>query len=304
MSANVDRVGPASAGEKFIQANGITICHETFGNPADPALLLVNGHSCQMIDWDDEWCVQLAQRGYHVIRYDDRDMGLSTKFDEAGVPPLAGSPLSSALPWQAPYTLTDLADDGIALLGALCISAAHIVGISMGGAVAQLMAIRHPAQVRTMTSIMSFSRLSLADLPRRVPPLPPDVQLRTDNHEAYIEAFVRGGQIIAGRYPRSTEYLRAHAERQWARGVSPAGYARQRAAMAATPSWKDKLATIQAPTLVIHGDLDAVVPVEAGFDTAASIPGAKMLVIEGWGHGHPAPELWPRLLDAISEHAR
>ena len=268
----------------LIEANGITLCYQTFGRPADPALLLVDGSGCQMIEWDDAWCEQLAERGYYVIRYDNRDMGLSTKFDAAGAPPVPASPLTDTLK-HAPYTLADMADDGMALLGALGIPAAHIVGISMGGFIVQQMAIRHPAQVRTMTSIMSGTRNP--DVPRHLPPVPPDVRSRLDNRALYIETYTRWEQVIAGKYPRSARNLRARAAAQWDRGVSAERKARHSAAIAATPCWKKELAAVTAPSLIIHGDADPLVPVEAGYDTAASIPGARMLVIEGWGHGYP-----------------
>ena len=292
----------ASTEPTLAQANGIAICYQTFGNPVDPALLLVDGSGCQMIEWDDDWCVQLATRGYRVIRYDNRDMGLTSKFDEAGVPPPPSSPLTGALPYQVPYTLADMADDGVALLGTLGVSAAHVVGISMGGYIVQQMAIRHPAQVRTMTSIMSGTRNP--DVPRHLPPIGPEMRARTVSREVYVESYIRWEQTIAGRYPRSTSDLQARAEAQWTRGVYPAGKARHSAAIAATPSWKKELAAVKAPSLIIHGDADPLVPVEAGYDTAASIPGARMLVIEGWGHGYPSRELWPRLIDAIARHAR
>lgn len=291
----------------FAAANGITLCYQAFGCPFDPALLLVDGSGCQMIEWDDEWCERLAARGYYVIRYDNRDMGLSTKFDQAGVPPLPASPLTDAIAYQVPYTLADMADDGMALLGALKIPAAHIVGISMGGFIVQQMAIRHPAQVLTMTSMMSGTRNP--DVPRHIPPLGPEVRARLDTREVYLETYTRWEQAIAGRYPRSTRNLRARAAAQWERGVCAAPQtaerkARHSAAIAATPCWKKELAAVTAPSLIIHGDADPLVPVEAGYDTAASIPGAKILIIEGWGHGYPAPVLWPRLINAIARHAR
>jgi pimeloyl-ACP methyl ester carboxylesterase len=288
---------PAFAQASFAAANGITICYQAFGCPYDPALLLVDGSGCQMIEWDDEWCELLAARGYFVIRYDNRDMGLTTKFDQAGVPSPA-DPLS----YKAPYTLADMADDGIALLGALNIPAAHIVGISMGGYIVQQMAIRHPAQVLTLTSMMSGTRNP--DVPRHIPPIGPEMHARTDSREVYVETYIRWEQAIAGRYPRSARNLRSRAKAQWARGISAAGKARHSAAIAATPCWKKELAAVTAPSLIIHGDADPLVPVEAGYDTAASIPGARILIIEGWGHGYPARILWPRLINAIAKHSQ
>ena len=271
------------------------------GDPQAAPLLLVDGHGCQMIEWDDDWCAQLAARGYWVIRYDQRDMGRTTKFDAAGVPPAEDAPAAEKQAYKAPYTFADMADDGIALVSALGAAWAHVVGISMGGFIAQLMAIRHPAQVRTMTSMMSHSRNP--NPTRRVAPISPDLRARTDSRSAYIESYIRWEQAIAGRYPRSTENLRARAERQWERGIFPAGNARHGAAGAATPNWREALHALTVPALVIHGDADPLVPVEGGIDTAHSIPGAELLIIEGWGHGYPAPELWPTLIEAISKHA-
>jgi len=285
----------------YAAANGITLCYQTFGCPMDAPLLLVDGAGCQMIEWDEAWCEMLAARGYYVIRYDNRDMGLSTKFDEAGVPPLPASPLTDTLSYQAPYTLADMADDGMALLRALGIPAAHIVGISMGGFIVQQMAIRHPEQVLSLTSMMSGTRNP--EVPRHIAPIGAELRTRADTREAYIESYIRWEQAIAGKYPRSKRNLRARAEAQWERGISAACKARHSAAIAATPCWKKELAAVRAPALIIHGDADPLVPVEAGYDTAASIAGAKILIIEGWGHGYPAPVLWPRLIRAIVRHA-
>ncbi len=297
MQPKVQHTDPAIA-----RVNGIEICYETFGDPQSPSLLLVDGGGCQMIEWDEDFCAQLAARGYWVIRYDQRDMGLSTKFTAAGVPPAEDAPDSEKAAYRVPYTYADLADDGIALIQALGRPWTHVLGISLGGMIAQLMAIRHPAQVRTLMPMMTTTRNP--DLPRHVPRIPAEMRARTDTREAYIETYIRWEQAIAGRYPRTAEYLRAHAERQWDRGIHPDSNARQRAAGAATPSWREDLRAVRISTLVIHGDLDPLAPIEGGIDLAAIIPGARLFVIEGWGHGYPAAELWSTLIDAICSIAK
>lgn len=296
MSQNIQHTEPA-----FAQANGLTICYDTFGDPARAPLLLVDGLGCPMIEWYDDWCVALAARGYWVIRHDNRDIGLSTKFDAAGVPGFQGAPLTDKPTVAPPYTLADMADDCVGLMDALGIASAHVVGISMGGLIVQWLAIRHPGRLRSLTSLMATTKGP--NLPPPAHPVAPGMEARTGSREEYIETNTRWAQVIAGRYPPDTEELRAHCGRLWDRGLCPAGAARQRLAVAAAPSTKEALGVVRVPSLVIHGELDPLVSVEGGRDTAASIPGAKLLIVEGWGHGYPARELWPMLIDAIARHA-
>jgi len=284
-----------------VRANGIEIAYDAFGDPADPAMLLVMGLGEQMIAWDEEFCKKLAFRGYWVIRFDNRDMGSSTRFDDAGVPNLLALMQGSAV--EVPYTLDDMAEDAVGLLDALRIEAAHIVGVSMGGMIAQTIAIKHPTRVRTLTSIMSTT--SDPQLPSPKPqaaqllytPAPTDLN-------AYIEYEVKVNRILRGPgFDVDEERLREFARRAYDRGLNPAGLARQLAAVLASGSRRAALKSVQVPTLVIHGDADPLIPLEGGVDTAESIPGAELVVVEGMGHGLPA-DAWPQILDAIASHAK
>jgi pimeloyl-ACP methyl ester carboxylesterase len=301
MSLAVPHTEPA-----LVRANGIEICYDTFGDPSSPALLLIDGWGCQMIEWDDEFCAQLAARGYWVIRHDNRDVGLSTKFHEAGVPDLEALEQARRRgeAVQAPYTLKDMAEDAIGLMDALGIRRAHAVGISMGGMIVQMMAIYHPERLCSMIPIMSTTHEP------GLPPRTPEAQAaakwpQPKTREEYIEHYVRWGSLVSGeRYRDDPTRLRALAARLWDRGLSAAGHARQGAAIIATPGWREALKSVGVPTLVIHGDADPLLPLEHGLDIARAVPGAKILIIKDWGHGYPAPALWPTLLEAIARHAK
>jgi len=273
------------------KANSIDIAYQAFGNSRAPAMLMIGGGGCSMIDWDEDLCAQLAGRGYWVIRYDNRDTGRSSSFAEA----------AAAHPDVAPYTVRDMADDAAGLMDVLGIQRAHIVGISLGGFIAQVFAISHPERARTMVSIMSSTRKP--GLPGSNPEVVKLRRVPTDDREKYIADFIRWEQAVNGpKYMRDAGYLRAVAEKKWAWGEVPDGGKRQSQAVAATPYWRDDLSRVTCPTLVIHGDVDPLVPVEGGIDTAEAIPGAKLLIIKDWGHGYPAPSLWPQLITAIAEH--
>jgi pimeloyl-ACP methyl ester carboxylesterase len=287
-----------------VRVNGVEIVYDTFGETSAPPMLLIMGLGAQMIAWDERFCAQMAGRGYWVIRYDNRDVGLSTKFDEAGVPDLMGMMQATmqGQAVQAPYTLVDMANDGVGLLEALEIESAHVVGVSMGGMIAQAMAIHHPQRVRTLTSIMSSTGN---------PELPPPSQeamavLMTPTpaeRAAYIENSVQSSRVLAGpTYPMAEDVVRERAARFFERGLHPAGVARQLAAVLASGSRKEALQSVNLPTLVIHGNADPLVPVEGGIDTANAVPGAKRLIIEGMGHALP-PVLWPQIMDAVTRHA-
>ena len=262
--------------EKVISANDIEIAYDTFGEPSDPAMLLVMGLGEQMIAWDEEFCKHLAAKGYWIIRFDNRDVGASTKFDKAGVPDLLA--LTQGKVVEVPYTLDDMAKDTIGLLDALDVEAAHIVGVSMGGMIAQTVAIKYPKQVRTLTSIMS----STGD-PGLPPPKPEASQLlfspAPTERTAYIEHSVKVWHILGSPgFPSDEERTREFAGRVYDRGLNPAGFGRQLAAIYASGSRKGALKSVNIPTLVIHGNADPLIPVEAGKDTAASIPGAKLML--------------------------
>jgi pimeloyl-ACP methyl ester carboxylesterase len=269
-------------------------------------MLLIMGLGCQMINWREEFCSHLAARGYWVIRFDNRDVGLSTRLDETGVPNITA--LTEALERgeavQVPYLIRDMADDAVGLLDALEIESAHVVGLSMGGNIAQMMAIHHPDRVSTLTSIMSSTRE-----PGLPPPTEEALVVLSDpaptDRAGYIEYRIRHRQVLSGpEYPIDETRAREHAGRRFDRGLTPAaGFARQLAAIIASGSRKEALKSVTTPTLVIHGNADPLVPVECGIDTADSIPGAELLIIEGMGHEWQHPALWSQMIDAIARHA-
>jgi pimeloyl-ACP methyl ester carboxylesterase len=289
------------AEEKLAEANGLTLCYQTFGSPTDPALLLIMGLGAQMVWWEVDLCEQLAARGYHVVRFDIRDIGKSSYI--ATPPPDLARVFAGLEALKAPYSLDDMARDTVGLMDALHIDKAHIVGASMGGMIAQLVAIQHPERVLTLTSIMSSTG------ERGLPPPKPEVWAAMMappplTVEAYIEANVRMAELLRG-YADATEDAdaRARATRAASRGLNPAGGVRQMAAIGAADSRKEALAQVKAPTLVIHDANDPLVSVEGGKATARAIPGAKLKLIDRMGHTLPRA-LWPTLIEAISTHAR
>lgn len=292
----------------FAQVGDLCICYETFGDPSQPPMLLVAGLGCQMIEWDDALCEQLAAAGFWVIRYDNRDVGLSTKLDAFGIPDLQSLPTSDRFRQpqphlSPPYTLRDMAADGIGLLDELGIASAHVVGISMGGMIVQHMAIHWPHRLRSMASIMSSSGdPSLPGVDARIQPL---IQPDPIGMDAFVNYYVTWEQAIGGpHYPRSADYLRRMAQAIYLRGRHAPGKARQTAAIRLSPPWHEALGGVTTPTLVIHGDVDPLLPLAHGEDTARRISHAELLVIKGWGHGYPAPALWPQLIQALARHAK
>ena len=282
-------------------ANDITIEYEVIGDIADPALLLVMGLGGQLISWPDPFCAQLADRGFAVVRYDNRDVGLSQKFEDAGTPDLLGA-LGSGDAVLAPYTLGDMADDGIALIEGLGLSPAHIVGASMGGMIVQEMVIRHPGAVRSLCSIMSTTG------DRSVGQPTPDalavlLQPPPATRAEVIEAGVRGSRVIGSpRYPTDEAELRAGAALAYDRSYYPQGPARQIAAILSAEDRTAALGAVDVPTLVIHGDADPLVTPTGGEATAKAVPGSELLVIEGMGHDLPEA-LWPEVIAAIAANA-
>ncbi len=262
------------------------------------------GLGAQMIRWDEEFCKQIAEQGFYMIRFDNRDMGLSTKFEEAGVPNLMklvvaaqkGEKIESA------YTIEDMADDAVGLLDALNIDKAHICGASMGGMIAQVVAIRHPSRVLSLTSVMS--RTGNPDLPQPEPEAMQALIKPTPNgREAIIEDRVNRMRIIHGTgIPFDGETALKMVTTAYDRSYYPAGYSRQLAAIMASGNRKPALASVTVPTLVIHGSDDPLVPVEGGKDTAEAIPGAELLIVEGMGHSVP-PQVWPQVMDAFLKNA-
>ncbi len=286
------------------QANGISLEYETFGSPADPAVLLIMGLGGQLLLWPEPLCRALAQGGYHVIRYDNRDVGLSSKIDSAGKPDLrrAGLRTLLGLPVRSGYSLEDMAEDARGLLDALNIRRAHIVGMSMGGMIGQILAARHPARLLSFTAIMTSSgnpRLPQPSLRLRL-----HLTRRPKNldRESLIRHSVTTWQLIGSPgYPTDEATLRAMVERDQQRSLYPRGMARQTMAILAAKSRLPLLPEIQAPTLVIHGEADPLVPVAAGRELARCIPGAKLEIIPGMGHDLPTP-LLPRIGQLILGH--
>jgi pimeloyl-ACP methyl ester carboxylesterase len=267
-------------------------------------VLLIMGMGAQMIGWEDDFCAALAERGFHVVRFDNRDAGRSTRFEHAGVPDVAIALTRAWLrkPVSAPYLLDDMALDAVGLLDALNIRRAHVVGLSMGATIGQAMAIRHPERMLSLTSIMSTT--GDPDLP------PPQtwavaavMRPAPQSLDAYVDYYVRTWRMLRNTsFPEDEERDRARAHRNHARGLNPAGGARHLVAILASGSRRRALRNVTLPTLVIHGDRDPLVPLAAGIDTARSIPGAELVVVEGMGHGMPM-RAWSQIIDAIERHA-
>jgi pimeloyl-ACP methyl ester carboxylesterase len=296
---HITHTAPARA-----QANGIELTYDTFGDPQAPPMVLIMGLAAQMIAWDDEFCAALARRGFWVIRFDNRDIGLSTHLEQLGVPDVAALFQASMMgrPVAAAYTLSDMARDVVGLLDALGIHTAHVVGASMGGAIAQTLAIEHPQRLRSMTSIMSTS----GD-PTLPPPRPDALQLlltpTPTDQAGYFQRYVQTWKLLRGPgFPLDEARDLERAAQTFNRGLYPQGVARQIGAILASGSRKAALAAVRVPTLVIHGDADPLVPLACGIDVADSVPGAKRLILEGMGHALPIT-LWPRIVEAIATHA-
>ena len=287
------------------RANGIDLTYDTFGNTNDPAVLLIMGLGTQMIGWDEAFCAQLAAHGRFVVRFDNRDIGQSTKFTQLGVPDV-GQAMQAALlghRFEAPYLLSDMADDGVGLLDALGIVSAHVVGASMGGAIAQTMAISNPSRLRTLTSIMASS-----GAPNLPPPTPEAMQAlltpTPPDYAGYLDRYIKTWKILrAGSFPEDEARDPERARAAFDRGLNPAGVARQLVAIIASGSRRPALANVKTPTLVIHGDVDPLVPLAHGQDVAAAVPGARIDVIPRMGHALPI-SMWPRIVDAIARHTR
>lgn len=276
-------------------ANGIHIEYETLGDPAARPLLLIGGLATQLIHWDDSLCEDLAQRGHYVIRFDNRDAGLSSKCDDAG-------DLAQDTRGGPRYTIDDMADDAVGLLDAIEIGKAHILGTSMGGMIAQAMAIRHPSRVLSLISV--YSTTGNRNLP---PPKLEVIKLllapAPQERDAYIEHMAVLFRAMAGRgFTFDEAWARMIAGRAYDRSFSPEGTARQVNAVMAQTDRRRALASLAAPTLVIHGTDDPVVPLEAGRDTAEAIPGAHLMLIEGMGHDLPHGGAWPRIAEAVAAH--
>ena len=279
---------------------GVTLCYETFGDPADTPIVLVMGLATQMIAWHEDFCGELADRGFYVVRFDNRDIGRSTHFDFS--PPTVGQLVRRSFPPEQ-YTLSDMAEDTAALIRELGIAPAHLVGASMGGMIAQLVAAEHPEVVRSLTSIMSSTGSRIHGQPHysvykyllRPPPR---------DRDGYIErAAAVFGLVGSTGFQRDEQYIRERAARSYDRGYDVRAGGRQLGAITASGNRTSKLRGIAAPTLVIHGSVDKMVRPSGGRATAQAIPGARLMMIEGMGHDLPRG-VWPQIIDAVSEHAR
>lgn len=281
---------------------GVELCYQTFGDPDDEPVLLVMGLGGPMTWWDPELCTMLAARGRHVIRFDNRDTGRSTKLEgrvsrSSLVRSFAGRPA------RAPYTLQDMADDACGLLDHLGLETAHVVGVSMGGMIAQNLAIAHPERVRSLTSMMSTTgkRTVGWQHPRLLPMM---IGPRGRGRDAYAAGSVRISELIGSpAFPQPREEALARAGETFDRGFSAGGVMRQMQAILVEPDRGPRLRALRMPTLVVHGLADRMVHVSGGRATARAVPGAELLLIEGMGHDLPAA-LYPTFVDAIDRTIR
>jgi pimeloyl-ACP methyl ester carboxylesterase len=278
---------------------GMSLCYERFGEESDPPMLLIMGLATQMIGWPDEFCALLADRGFHVIRFDNRDIGRSTRVK--GRPPTPRQLMTRKIE-PVLYTLSDMAGDAAGLMRELKIAPAHVVGASMGGMIAQMLAAEHPEAVRSLVSIMSTTGNRWKGQPkftlyryllRQAP----------EDREAFIAYTTKMFEAIGSRgLPFDRDRVRDMVARSYDRGRDPAAPGRQLGAIIASGDRTAQLQTIRAPTLVIHGSQDPLVAKSGGVATARAIPGARLMVVDGMGHDLPEAA-WPQLIDAIAAHA-
>ncbi|MBX3481067.1 MAG: alpha/beta hydrolase [Caulobacter sp.] len=283
-----------------LSANGISIEYDERGS-GEP-LLLIMGLGAQMTRWPEAFCDQLADRGFRVIRFDNRDVGLTSKMDEAGLPDMAAvfTAFAAGQPTPAAYTLREMAQDAAGVLEALGIDKAHIVGASMGGMIAQLVAADHADRVLSLTSIMSTTgnRELPSGTPEAMAALSTPAPNPNDDLEGFLAAGLKTARIIGSPGHIDEAALRERMTGDLGRSYYPAGFMRQYAAVLASPDRRPKLRALKVPTMVIHGEVDPLVPLAGGKDTAENIPGAELVVIPGMGHDVPAVFYTP-IIDAI-----
>jgi len=289
-----------------LRSNGLTIEYDTFGDRGADPMLLIMGLGTQMIAWSPDFCESLAARGHYVVRFDNRDIGLSTKLEGARAPGRLRYLMHHVFQMNlgAPYSLQDMATDAAGVLEALDIDAAHVVGASMGGMIAQLLAVEHPQCVKSLTSLMSTS--GNPELPRAKPELVKHMfagRPNSSNPAVMLDHTVATAKMLGSPgYPRSDEEWRELIGASIQRSFYPQGFIRQMAAIVADGSRVERLMKIEAPTLVIHGREDPLVRVEGGIDTARLIRGSRLEIIEGMGHDIPPP-LVDRITGLIADHA-
>lgn len=285
-----------------VEANGIRIEYDTFGDSSSPTLLMIMGLGGQLISWPTGLCDALAALGLYVIRFDNRDVGLSTKFEGAGTPDFGeiGAAVARGKPAAVPYTLEDIAEDAIGLMDAIGVVKAHLLGFSMGGMIAQILAYTYPERVLSLVSVSSST--GNPELPSGDPealallsaPAP-------EERDAYVEHWVDAWRSIASPgFPFDEDETRRREQSVYDRCYHPQGMARQQAAIMVGSDRRERLAAIRAPTMVIHGGSDPIVPIAAGEDTARSIPGAELHVIDGMGHDLPRGA-WPSVIEGVSK---
>jgi pimeloyl-ACP methyl ester carboxylesterase len=283
--------------ERLAPANGIELAYQEVGDPDGEPLILAMGLATQMIAWDEEFCLMLAERGFRVVRFDNRDIGRSTKIESAGVPNRID--MLSGRRTTAPYLLPDMAADTVGLMDHLEIESAHLVGASMGGMIAQTTAIDHPSRVRSLVSIMSttgnrwvgFPTFKAVGVLLGTPPR---------SRDTAIERAIKTFEVIGSpAYPFDEERLRQIAGLAYDRGHSASGVARQLHAITASGDRTRGLRKLDLPANVIHGDCDVLVRPSGGHATAKAIPGARLKIIEGMGHDLPH-ELWPTFATEIA----
>lgn len=288
---------------RALVSTGMELEYDTFGSPDDPALLLVMGFTAQMIQWEVRFCEMLAGTGLHVIRFDNRDCGLSTKIDgvEVDTAAVMGSALSGGEVPPLPYLLSDMAADAVGLLDHLGIERAHVMGASMGGMIVQTIAIEHPTRVRSLISVMStigdpaYGQPAPEAMTALLSPPPADRQAYIDSAPTWM--------VWQSRRHRDAERSRRLAAESYDRSFYPEGAPRQLAAIYGSGDRTARLQTLDVPTLVIHGRDDTLITPSGGFRTAEVIPGAHLLFVADMGHDMPEP-LWPLFVDAISSHVR
>lgn len=285
------------------QVHDLEIYFDTFGDPAADTVLLVSGLGAQCPTYDDELCALLVAAGLHVVRYDNRDIGLSTHLDGAPADPMAAfMAIGAGEPVDAAYTLSDMAADGIGLLDSLGIDAAHVLGSSMGGMIAQTMAIEHPARVRSLTSLYSTTGEPEYGTPD------PDVlasllsiMVPQETREGRIATAVELARLIGSPDVFDEERVRTRSAQMVDRSYDPAGTSRQMVAILASGSRAEGLVELAVPTMVLHGDRDPLVDVSGGRRTAELVPGAQLRILEGMGHDMP-PSYWDRIAGGVLDN--
>ena len=281
-----------------VEANGISLEVETMGSSENPAVLLVMGLGAQMTAWPENYCKQLSERGYFVIRFDNRDVGLSTWFDDAGEPNMNRTYLSALFgrKIKAPYSLSDMADDAVGVLDSLGVEKAHLMGASMGGMIVQRFALNHPERVISLCSIMSTPRFIRPEYQLTVELMEPDSGTRDGRIESGLKA---AGLLHGEKFPlpeNLRELVAASIDRAW----HPSGTTRQLTAILSDGDRRPELRTLSIPTTVIHGTDDRLVPPKAGKETAEAIKGSRLVEIEGMGHSLPE-ETWSEIFQVFDE---